>query len=116
MKAYKLYEQDPMGYEGNTRYIGNYNSAIGLFNQEIKNAVSEVKGDMVSICDFREKISAFREWSSNEEIISRKYPYLLYKKNNLLVAEVFYWENENYECYEPEIVGLTLILEQIEIV
>lgn len=72
MKAYKLYERDQIGYEGNIEYIKNYNKAIELFNQEVKNAVYEVKEDMVSIDDFRDKIKSFKEWRRNEEIFIKK--------------------------------------------
>ena len=116
MEAYKLYERDQMGYEGNIIYIKNYSKAIELFNQEVKNAVYEVKEDMISIDDFRDKIKSFKEWSRNEEIISRKFPYLLYKKNKSLVAEAYYWQNTSYDHNEPEIFSLTVILEEIEIV
>lgn len=116
MKSYKLYEQDLMGYESNTIYLKSYNKAIQWFNNEVKNAVAEAGEDIVNKSGFSEQISSFRSWSKNEEIISRRYPYLLYKKDNRLIVQVFYWQNTSHEHSEYEILDLTIILEEIDIV
>lgn len=116
MKGYKVYEQDSMGYEGNIVYSKNHSKAVALFNAAVKNAINEVYGDMVDKKDFGEKISSFRLWNKDAEIISRKYPYLLYKENELLIAQVFYWVRTSYEYQEYDIVNSTIILEEIEII
>lgn len=116
MNSYKIYEKDLMGYEGNVIYAKNYNKAIELFNATVKKAVDEAKGDIVNKEDFGDEIASFKEWNKDEEIISRKYPYLLYKKKDLLIAQVFYWERSSYEYQEHDIVNSTIILEEIAII
>lgn len=105
-----------MGYEGNTKYCKNYNKAIEVFNSSVKNAVKYAGDDIVDKSDFSEQISSFKEWNKNSEIISRKYPYLLYKERGLLTAQVFHWERTSYEYQEYDIVDLVIILEEIEVI
>lgn len=116
MKAYKIYEQDRMGYEGNILYAKDYNKAIELFNAAVKKAINDVKGDIVNKEEFGDEIASFREWNKDKKIISRRYPYLLYKLKNSLIAQVFYWERTSYEYREYDIVNSTVILEEIEII
>ncbi|AUN06631.1 hypothetical protein EXN00_16650 [Clostridium botulinum] len=116
MKAYKVYQQDLMGYEGDIVYCKNYNKAIEVFNSVVKKAIADVAGDIVDKADFGDEIASFREWNKDVEIISRKYPYLLYRKKGLLTAQVFYWERASYEYQEYDIVNSIAILEEIEII
>ncbi|NFO03150.1 hypothetical protein FDB23_03320 [Clostridium botulinum] len=115
MKAYKVYEQDQMGYEDNIEYAKSYNKVIQLFNQKVKKTISDIGGDIVDKYDFGEQIASFRKWNEGKEVISRKYPYLLYKDKNLLVAQIFYWERTSYEYSEYDIVNSMIVLEGIEI-
>lgn len=116
MKTFKIYESDLMGYEGNVKYCKNYNKAIEVFNAAVKKAVNDVGGDIVDKIDFGEEITSFREWNKDVEITSRKYPYLLYRKKDLLTALVFCWERASYEYEEYDIVNSTIILKKIEII
>ena len=86
------------------------------FNSVVKKAVSDVAGDIVDKSYFGDRIASFRERNEDIEIISRKYPYLLYRKKDLLTALVFYWERTSYEYQEYDIFNSTIILEEIEVI
>lgn len=118
MVAYKIYISDNYGFNNEEEYAANYNKAIQIFNNKVRKLVKEVKGDLVEQEDFSEKIQDLREehsWNEGIEIISRKMPYILYKRDNKLFAIILYWIKSSYEYDEWDIVSEDIILEEIEI-
>ncbi|MFT8352414.1 hypothetical protein [Clostridium saccharoperbutylacetonicum] len=118
MKAYRIFEGCKYGFENDVEYALKYDRAIKLFNNKVRRVVNEVKGDLVEKEDFSEQVHYLRAnypGDNDVEIISRKMPYILYKKNNILVAVVPFWEKTSYEYQEWDITDMTVILEEIEI-
>ncbi|MBN1058503.1 hypothetical protein [Clostridium botulinum] len=118
MKAFKIYVQDRMGYEEDEEYALKYDKAIRLFNDKVRKAVKEVKGDLVDQEDFSEQVHYLREdypGDNEVDIISRKMPYIAYKKNDKLYAVIPFWEKTSYEYDEWDISDMTVVLEEIEI-
>lgn len=118
MKAYKIYEDCQYGFESDVEYALKYDGAIRLFNDKVRKVVKEVKGDLVEQEDFSEQVHYLRAnypGDNEVEIISRKMPYILYKRDNKLVAVVPFWEKSSYEYEEWDITDMTIILEEIEI-
>ncbi|MCE5221879.1 MAG: hypothetical protein LLF98_11630 [Clostridium sp.] len=118
MKAYKVYELCQYGFDNDTEYALKYDKAIRLFNDKVRKLVKEVKGDLVEQEDFSEQVHYLRadHPGGNEvEIISRKMPYILYKKDNKLYAVIPFWEKTSYEYNEWDITHMTVVLEEIEI-
>lgn len=121
MKAYKIYELSQYGFEDNTEYVSKYNKAVKVFNNKVRKAVNDVKGDLVEQEDFSEKVHDLRTLRKNPfaddeiEIISRKMPYILYKKNDRLFATIPFWEKTSYEYDEYDITSISVVMEEIEI-
>ncbi|WP_238899325.1 hypothetical protein [Clostridium sp. YIM B02500] len=118
MKAYKIYISDNYGFEMKEEYASTYSKAIQILNNKIRKAVKQLKGDLVRKEDFSEEIQRLREdhpWNGEIEIISRKMPYILYKRKNELIATIPYWEKTSYEYDEWDVVSEDIILKEIEI-
>ncbi len=118
MKAYKVYELCQYGFDSDIEYAVKYDRAIRLFNDKVRKVAKKLKGDLVEQEEFSEHVHYLRAHypGDNEvEIISRKMPYILYKKDNKLFAAVPYWEKTSYEYDEWDISDMTVVLEEIEI-
>lgn len=118
MKAYKVYELCQYGFDSDIEYALKYDKAIRLFNDKVRKAVKEVKGDLVEQEDFSEQVHYLRAdypGDNEVEIISRKMPYIAYKKNNKMYAAIPFWEKTSYEYSEYDITHITVVMEEIEI-
>ena len=118
MKIYRIYSQCMMGFEGDVEYKKNINNAIQCFNDLIRRTIKEV--DIVDKDYFSNGIAEFREnienWHKDCEIICRKYPILIYRKDNKMIAVIDHWEKASYEYNEYDIETEKIILEEIEII
>ena len=119
MKSYRIYESCEYGIDdSNAEYALKYDRAIRLLNDRVRKAVKEVKGDLVEQEEFSEQVHYLRTDYPGEnevEIISRKMPYILYKKDNKLFATVPFWSKTSYEYDEWDVKDLTMVLEEITI-
>ena len=115
MIAFKIYKEDRMGFEYEVSYACKYNMAIQMFNNAIRKEYREAGGDIVDRSDFSEEIIGFREYNKDSELICRTYPIIIHKKDKKLIAHIPQWENTSYEYNEYEILGDSIILEEIEL-
>jgi len=118
MKAYRVYELCEYGIDSDIEYALKYDRAIRLFNDKVRKTVKEVKGDLVEQEDFSEQVHYLRADYPGEnevEIISRKMPYISYKKGNKLFATIPFWVKTSYEYDEWDIKDTTIVLEEITI-
>lgn len=107
-----------MGFEGDIEYKKSINKATQYFNNLIRKTLKEV--EVVDKDDFSNNIAEFRDNIENRdqncEIICRKYPLLIYKQGNKIIALIDYWARTSYEYQEYDIEHEKVILEEIEIV
>lgn len=118
MKAYKVYKLCQYGFESDIEYTLKYDKAITLFNNKVRRIVNDLKEDLVNQEDFSDQVHYLREnpfGDSEIEIISRKMPYILYKKNDKLYATIPFWEKTSYEYSEYDIIDDAVVLEEINI-
>lgn len=115
MKAFKIYKTDRMGFDYEITYACKYDKAIQIFNDDIRKEYKEVGEDIVDRIDFGEEVRVFRKYNKDSELICRTYPIIMHKKDKKLIAHIPQWEKTSYEYNEYEIVGDSIILEEIEL-
>lgn len=118
MKAFKIYATDRIGFENEVVYACNYNKAIQLFNNAIRKELFNAGDDVVDKDDFGQEIREFKKYNKDREIICRKCPVLIHRKNDdekSKIANIVRWEKTSYEYNEYEILSNSIILEEIEI-
>ena len=113
MKAYRIYNQDIMGFESDIKYSLNYSKAIQIFNDKIREEYKE--NDVIDRFEFREVIQDFRK-RDDIEILCRTYPVIIYKKGNDIFASIWFWEKVLCEYDEYDIMSNPIILEEIELI
>lgn len=118
MKAFKIYSEDRMGFENEIVYVCNYNKAIEIFNEKLREELKNIGDDVVNKQDFSEEVQEFREWNKDSELLCRKYPLLIHrpKDSNKIVGTIPYWTKTGYEYNEYEILGELITLEEIELI
>lgn len=124
MKAYKLYNRDSWGSEYDEIYSINYSKITQLFNDRIREAIKEIGSDIASIDDFREEILSIKENNKYREackhapveILCRKYPILITKDCNMIIANIYYWERTSHEYSEYDVESNTIIIEEIDVI
>lgn len=118
MKIYRIYSQCMMGFDEDVKYKKNINSAIKYFNDLIRKTIKEV--DIIDRDDFSNSVAELREnienWNKDCKIICRKYPILIYKKENKTIATIDYWRKVSYEYNEYDIETEAIVLEEIELI
>ena len=107
-----------MGFEGDILYKKSFNKAVQSFNDLIRKTLREV--DVVDRDYFSDGVASFRESIENFhedcEIICRKYPVLIYRKDNKMIGIVDHWMKASYEYNEYDIETERIVLEEIEVV
>lgn len=120
MKAYKVFTQDMMGFEGNEIvYTTNHQIAVKSFNKQLKKAMND--NDIITGKeDFGEIKNHFKEPTLINpkeliEIICMKAPYIIYKQGKRLTASVFYDYRCSYEYDEHDTGTEMVIIDEIEV-
>ena len=121
MKGYKIYSKNNIGFNYKEKYSISYNKAIQIFNDLIREEINEIGGNIVSEEYFRDEISSLREKvlfnTEDNEIISRKYPYILLKdRNGNYIANIYFWYKASYEYEEYDIDINSIVLKEIEVI
>lgn len=110
MKIYRIWSECMMGFEDNVQYRKNIHTATQCFNDLVRKLIKET--DFVDEEDFQEEIQYLREsieeFHPEREIICRKYPVLMYKEGNKIVARCYKYNEGDAERYE-------VVLQEIEI-
>lgn len=117
MKIYRIWSECMMGFENNVQYRKNIGTATQCFNDLVRKLIKET--DFVDEEDFQEKIQYLREsieeFHPEREIICRKYPVLMYKEGNKIVARIYFWQKTSYEYNEWDVERYEAVLQEIEI-
>lgn len=122
MKAHSIYREDVVGYEYDRQYALNYSKAIMLFNDLLRKTIKDTY-DTIGKENFSEEVANFKKWEMGKrldgfttdiEIVCRKCPFIIYKKNSKLIARVYSWDISDYEYREQDITTEEVVLEKIE--
>lgn len=117
MEAYRIYLQD-MWIEYGIEYALSYDTALRIFNNKLRELMKDTKDDWCDKVDFGEEVLSFRDqlkWHEDIEIVFRKNPIIMYKDKEGLKADVYHWDEPNYEYGESDIKNQTIVLEEIVI-
>lgn len=117
MKIYKVYREFEMNCESDVQYMKNINGAIQYFNDLTRKYIKET--DYIDKEYFEEAIEDLRngikEFYTDREIVCRKYPLLMYKEKDKLVAQICFWSKCSYEFDEWDIEEYKIVLEKIKV-
>lgn len=109
----KIYVNEMWGLEKETYKI-NPKKAIQAFNNSIREEMKQVY-DTIEKEDFSDQVGIFKKWENEYELVFRKCPLIVYKKDNKLIARIYSWGEPCYEYGEADIESKEVILEQIEV-
>ena len=112
MKAFKIYKKNIIGFEYEISYACKYDKAIQIFNDDIRKEYREAGKYVVDRVDFREEVRRVREYNKDSELICRTHPVIIHKNDKKLIAHIPQWVKTSYEY---EILGDSIILEEIEL-
>ncbi len=122
MKIYKVYMVSYGDYEleyPKAVYTTNYDKAVQIFNDLLRDEYKEFYYCRLNEEEFREAIKRFRRWGMKRvgEFICRKYPFIMYKDiyGNLVVS-IPYKEEKTCGCEGYNIKSNSLILKEIDVV
>lgn len=109
MKVYKLYSSTSRSNHNKDIYIGDKNRALELFYDDIHNCIKCVKSlrDTPfndSVNELKDDIMHFAELQNESfEVIEIKNPYIIYKRDTIYKAVVFYLYHDEFNdfYYEP---------------
>jgi hypothetical protein len=109
----KIYVNSVWGSEKEVYKIDG-KKAIQAFNDLVREEMKQVY-EPIGKEDFSDEVSSFKEWNSEYELVFRKCPLIVYKKDNKLIARIYSWGEPSYEEREQDIESKEVILEQIEV-
>lgn len=109
----KIYVNEMWGSE-KERYKIDKNKAIQSFNDLVREEMRQVY-ETIDKGDFSEEVASFKHWEKDYELVFRKCPLIVYKKENKLIARIHSWGEPCYEYGETDIEYKEVILEQIEV-
>lgn len=121
MKAYKIFNRNMFGSDTEEEYACNINKAYQIFNNKVRNTIDALAGNIIDKDDFSEQVSGFKDSfylkQGNIEIISRKYPYILYKNKDkeIYVSNIYGWYGTSYEYEEYDIETLSVVMKEIDV-
>lgn len=121
MKAFKIFNRNMFGSDTEEEYACNLNRAYKIFNNKVRNTIDELAGNIIDKNDFSEQVSTLKDSflfkQGNFEIISRKYPYILYKNKDkdIYIADIYGWYKTNHEYDEYDIETLSVVMKEIDI-